>query len=127
MTNEKTEFTDALYDSGKRVVECLDKEGFNYPVVLWINLEDKGWKLLFGIPGLKLIGHNDILNNIKKIISENDLDLSADKLSVIDSHDIFCIKLKRNIKTGNGIMNLRLSATKVNGMMVPETVIYRVN
>lgn len=128
LEKEKEEFTDSLYQEGKRIIECLDKEGFNYPVVLWINFPDKKeWTLLFGIPGLKIIGINDILGNIKRIIRENSITITADKISLIDSKDKFCINLKSTIKTGSGIGSLKMSPVQINGMTLPESVIYRVS
>jgi len=124
----ETFFPDEYYPEGKKLIECLDKENFNYPIILWINFPDKrGWTLLFGIPGLNIIGVNDIIGNMKRIIRENEIDISTDKISVIDSFDQMCITLKSCITTGPGIINSRMSATNLNGMQIPETVIYRIN
>lgn len=126
MTNEKVEFTEELYESGKRIIECLDKEGFNYPIVLWFNFPDKGWTLLFGIPGLKVIGRNDVLGNVRRIIRENNLSISVDKIMVIDSLDKLCINLRTRIKKEDSGGMIRLSRTQVGDMIIPESVIYRI-
>lgn len=129
MDNSPTPFLEEYYDRGKRLIESLDNEGFSYPIIFWINLPDKKeWNLLFGIPGLKLIGKNDILGNMKRIIRENEIDLTADKISLIDSSDPLCITLKSVFKMAQNesIVKVKMSAMNINGFQLPETVIYRI-
>ena len=129
MNNESENIiADELYEDGKRLIECLDKEGFNYPLILWLNMADKkGWTLMLGIPGLKIIGTNDISGNIKRIIRENKLKISEGKISLIDSQDKLCINFRSTMKTGTGIGRFNLSATQINGQKIPQSVIYRIN
>jgi hypothetical protein len=129
MNNEsKNNIPDELYEDGKKLVECLDKEGFNYPLILWMKLPDKKeWTLILGIPGMKIIGTNDILGNIKRIIRENELEISESKISLIDSQDKLCFNFRSTIKTGTGIGRINLSATQINGQKIPQSVIYRIN
>lgn len=129
MNNSTTPFPEEYYDLGKKFIECLDKEDFDYPLVFWINLPDiRQWNLLFGIPGLKLIGKNDILGNMKRIIRENELDISLDVIRLIDAADPLCIAMKTCFKFGQGksIVSARMSSMNVNGFQLPETVIYRI-
>jgi hypothetical protein len=129
MNKPTTPFLEEYYDKGKKLIECLDNEGFRYPIIFWINLPDKKeWNLLFGIPGLKLIGKNDILGNMKRIIRENEIDLIADKISLKDSSDPLCVTLKSNFKMEekDSIIKVRISAMNLGGFQLPETVIYRI-
>jgi len=129
MNKSTTPFPEEYYDKGEKLIECLDNEGFRYPIIFWINLPDKKeWSLLFGIPGLKLIGKNDILGNMKKIIRENKMDLTVDKIRLIDSSDPLCITLKSNFRMeqNESIIKVKMSAMNVGGFHLPETVIYRI-
>lgn len=128
MSKDKKEFSTELYEKGKRLIECLDKEGFNYPVALWIDFPDKDkWILLLGVPGIQLIGSNDVSANVKRIIREGDLDISIDDIMYIDSLDRFCVNLRTTVRTGKGITRIGLSSKKINNQIVPQMVIYRVN
>ena len=129
MNNPEIPFSDLDYDQGKKLIENLDIEGFSYPIIFWINLPDiKEWKLLFGIPGLKLIGKDDIIGNMKRIIRENELELSAEKISLIDTSDPLCIAMKSAFNFGSSgkILKAKMSAMNVNGFQLPETVICRI-
>jgi len=127
MTNTKNEFTEEMYQYGKSLIECLDKEGFIYPLIMWINFPDKEeWSLLFGIPGLKIIGKNDILSNMKRIIKENQLNISAENISLIDSMDELFLNIKSCIRL-SGISRMKVSSTQMNNMILPESVYYRVS
>jgi hypothetical protein len=130
MNNPQNPFQEEYYDNGKRLIEFLDEEGFEYPIIFWINFPDKNeWSLLFGVPGLKLIGKNDIIGNMKRIIRENQIDLSADRISLIDTSDPLCIKLRSTFKMGENekkIIKVKMSAMNMGGFQLPETVIYRI-
>ena len=127
MTSTKNEFTEDMYHYGKSLIECLDKEGFIYPLIMWIKFPDKEeWSLLFGIPGLKIIGSHDILNNMKRIIKENQLNISAENISLIDSMDDLSINIKSCIRL-SGISRMKVSSTQMNNMILPESVFYRVS
>ncbi|MEO8664145.1 MAG: hypothetical protein ABI462_01505 [Ignavibacteria bacterium] len=129
MDNLFTPFPEEYYEKGKKLIECLDNESFRYPIIFWINLPDKKeWSLLFGIPGLKLIGKNDILGNMKRIIREEEMDFSPDKISLIDAADPLCIALKTRFKMEekDKIIRVRMSPVNIDGFQLPETVIYRI-
>ena len=116
-----------LYNSGKALIEKLDNEGFVYPVILWIKIPEKEeWSLLFGIPGLNVIGSTDIHGNIRRIIRLNEINISPDNISLVDSMSALCINLKSAFKVGPGISKMRLSKTSINGFDFPESVIYRI-
>lgn len=127
MTNLKNEFTEEMYQYGKSLIECLDKEGFTYPLIMWIKFPDKDeWSLLFGIPGLNIIGHNDIINNMKRVIKENQLEISTECISLVDSMNELFINIKSCIRL-NGISRMKVSSTQMNNMILPESVYYRVS
>ncbi|MFZ1323260.1 MAG: hypothetical protein WAT71_17015 [Ignavibacteria bacterium] len=127
MTNTKNEFTEEMYQYGKSLIECLDKEGFIYPLIMWIKFPDKEeWSLLFGIPGLKIIGSPDILNNMKRIINKNELNISTENISLIDSMDELSISIKSCIRL-SGISRMKVSSTQMNNVILPESVYYRVS
>ncbi|MDZ4713472.1 MAG: hypothetical protein SGI89_14275 [bacterium] len=129
MNNSTTPFPEEYYDKGKKLIERLDDDGFKYPIIFWINLPDKKeWSLLFGIPGLKLIGKNDILGNMKRIIREEEMEFDTEKISLIDSADPLCIALKTRFKMeeNDKIIRVRMSPVNVGGFQLPETVIYRI-
>ncbi len=125
---DKNPLDDKLYDTGKKLIEGLDKDGFHYPVVLWMNLPDKEyWTLLFGIPGLNVIGKNDIYGNMKRVIRENELDITIEQISLLDTLSNVCINLKSHFNMGPGITKFNLTPTNINGYQFPESVICRVN
>jgi len=130
MNISQNPFPEEYYEKGKKLIETLDGEGFLYPIIFWINLTDKKeWSLLFGIPGLKLIGKNDILGNMKRIIRENQIDVNADKISLIDTSDPLCVTLKSVFRMGENerIVKTKMSAMNIGGYQLPETVIYRIS
>lgn len=116
------------YKEGKKLIEKLDARGNKYPIALWINTPEKNdWILVFGIPKLKVKGTKDVYKELHGVINSNDIDLSLNNITLIDSTNETCQALRSVIKTGLAIGKIPFFGNFINGQRFPDSIIYRVN
>jgi len=116
------------YDEGKKLIENLDNQGLVYPVTLWIKFPDReGWILLIGIPEPDQTGAREIYGKLHNIIINNELGLSLNDISLVDTQHDICQSLKLMLHTGNTIGKITFTGNIINGRSFPDSIIYRVN
>ncbi len=118
---------ESLYESGKVLIEKLDAQGYKFPIALWINDQERnGWTLFFAVPDLKILGSKSVFKRIYDVIIKNNLDISLNNISLIDTHNELCLSLKRMINTGPKIGKIMFFGNTINGRRFPDSIIYRV-
>ena len=125
---DKTILVDEQFEEGKKLIEALDKEGYRYPIALWMNSpENNDWILFIGVPNLKKSGSRDIFKKIQDIIKKNNIHISLNDISLLDTSDNNSQALRTMIKTGYAIGKINFIGNFINGQKFPDSIIYRVN
>ncbi|MDQ2751548.1 MAG: hypothetical protein M3R72_00825 [Bacteroidota bacterium] len=125
---DTTILVDKQYEDGKKLIQKLDGQGKKYPIIAWINLPDKsGWTLLFGVPNLNATGAKETFKNFHNLIIKNNIEVSLNDISLVDTSDDICKSLRTAIKTGFGLSKISFFGNFINGHRFPDSIIYRVN
>ncbi len=121
-------FIEELYQEGKKLIECLDKEGYKYPIAMWSNIpEDHEWELLLGIPRLDVDGSRKSALSIYDTINKYNIKLTLSNLKLVDTHSELCTGIKSRITTGMSLDKIVFTGRYINGRSFPDSIIYRVN
>jgi hypothetical protein len=125
---DTTILVEQLYDEGKKLIESLDKEGFKYPIALWINFPFKNdWELLIGVPHLKTDGSKETLRKIHNAIKREHIGLSLSDIKLEDTQSELCRDIRAtNIRTGQNIAKMPFIGHFINGKQFPDSLIYRI-
>ncbi len=125
---DTTILVDKQYEEGKKLIQKLDEKGTRYPIALWIDLPEKnGWTLLFGIPNLNKTGAKDIFKDIHSSIVTNNIELSLNDITLMDTSSEVCRAFRSVMKTGYNISKMSFAGNFVDGKRLPDAIIYRVN
>lgn len=125
---DTTVLVDKQYEEGKKLLKKLDEKGKKYPIALWINLPERtGWIFLIGIPNLNSTGAKEIFKTFHNVILKNNIELSLNDISLVDTSNDICKALRTMIKTGYGIGKISFFGNFINGQRFPDSIIYRVN
>lgn len=118
-------------DKGKNVILDLDKAGLEVSSAFWFYFSDvKEWRLLLAVPLVDSEGPKKIYSQIQNIIKEqpNDESIPLWSIGIISpSHPINQL-LRAAIKTGEkSIAGIRFSSSVINGVLIEDAYIYRLN
>ena len=120
-----------LIDAGAALIRKLDESGLRPDAAFWFYFpETQVWKLVVAEVKVGKNGPKEIYRQIQRILGQmkNELaELSLDDLA-LSKPDAPLVTLMRNaIPTGSGIQGIRLSNNVVNGTVIDEAYIYRLN
>ena len=122
--------TEDMIQNGKLLLQRLDDERVRVDAAFWIQLSEQGsWKLVFTYPAAEKVGVKAAYARIQKALSGMQLSkaISLEDVAIV-KHDSDLVKLLRvAIRTGPGISGIRFTGNVVNGRLIPDTYIYRVN
>jgi len=122
--------TDQLITDGKNLLKELDKSPIRIDSALWLYFPEEGyWKLMLSFPNIEKKGpraaYGKIQKTLAKIKEKHQLTLSDVTLAKSDE-SLFRL-LKSAVHTGPGISDIRFSNNVINGQLIPDTYIYRLN
>lgn len=124
---DSTTLVEGKINSGKRLVETLDRSGLTFPVVLWMKLDEDNWTLVLAIQNLEQQSRKKLLEKIYRIIQESGSPLSLTDIELMDIRNQKISSLKGMIQTGPQIGEISFFGNFINGHKFPDSIIYRVN
>ncbi len=124
-----TELTKELIEAGKKLIEELDSAKINVKAALWIYSQDtESWKLIIAIPGIDETGPRSAYRKIQQILTktENLDELSLEDIVIVSPKKFDLLSFLRSVfKTGKKVSHIRLSNVIINGILIPDLLIYR--
>jgi len=116
-------------DSGKKLLEELDKANIKVDAAFWFFFSDvSDWKLVYSLP-------QEIKNGPKKAyaIIQKAYSKAGENLPGLDINDVLLMMkdnplidiLKTIVRTGPKTSQIRLSQNMVNGFLIEDAIIYR--
>ena len=118
--------TDEKIRSGQSLIEALDAAGLDITAAYWFRETDNGsWKL--GISERNLSNPRDFYKKVQKVMTRSDTsDLSLDDIVAVVSKSPVLRLLGSVFKTGRSIRKIEFLNNAVNGVLLPDMLIYRV-
>lgn len=117
-------------EEGKKVLEELDKAGLRIASAFWLYLtEVEEWRLMLAMPSIDTHGRKKTYAKIWEVLDRNrsTLNIPLDAISLISPNDKLNQLLRSVAKTGKGLSGIRFSGNVINGTLIEDSYIYRVN
>lgn len=127
----ETILTKEMMEMGKVLVHKLDEHGVSPDAAFWLYFpEEQQWKLVIAELKVGTLGPKKIYRKIQQILAE-----SPDELSGLSLDDItlarpdaqIIVLLRVAIRTGPGISGIRFKNNAINGTLIEDAYIYRMN
>lgn len=96
----------------------------------WFYMEEiEEWRLILATPLFENEGpraaYTKLLKNLGKYIEESSIPFEA--LTIISPNDPLNRSLQSAIQTGPGISGIRFSGNVINGVLIKDSYLYRIN
>jgi len=117
-------------EEGKKVLESLDDSNLKISSAFWFFIEDlEEWRLFFASPEFDVVGPKKLYAKVQKILQShrNEINLPLEAISLISPKDQLIGMLRMAITTGPGISGIRFSGNVINGVLIKDAYLYRVN
>lgn len=121
------ELTSGLIEAGEKFVQSLDAAGINVSAAFWLlSGEDTGWRLLIGSPEVAQVGAREFYRKIDdRVRALGDTELSVSHITAVRPDDSTVSLLRKAVKTGQGISRIRFTRNVINGILILDSLIYR--
>jgi hypothetical protein len=120
--------TEAMIEGGKRLLMELDAENVHADGAFWYYFDDqKFWKLMLALPGLEKHGPKAAYKKVQSAIERmpGEHALSLEDVAILKPTSPLYGLLRVAIRTGPGISGVRFSENVVNGHLITDAFIYR--
>ena len=120
---------DKLIEDGRKLVEQLDKSKAKLDSAFWLYVPDsESWRLVLDFQDIEKRGPKDAYRVVQQALGTvSPGSLTLDDVAVAKP-DFPILKLLRIvIKTGPGIGSIRFTSNVINGHLIEDAYIYRLN
>jgi len=115
---------------GRKILEMLDKTDLNISCAFWYYLTDiEEWRLIFSTINIETDGPKKTYGKIQKVLnkSKEKFSIPLEAITLISPKHQLIGLLKMFINTGPGISGARLTGNIINGILIKDAYIYRIN
>jgi hypothetical protein len=117
-------------EAGKKLLEILDKTNMEITSAFWFYLSEiEEWRLILATKLVEKEGprkaYTNLLENIGNYVKDIDIPLEA--ITLISPNDPLNLLLREAIQTGHGISGIRFSGNVINGILIKDSYLYRIN
>jgi hypothetical protein len=116
---------------GAELIRRLDEAGMVVSGALWFYETDSNdWRLLIVSPEVRANGLKAVYQEVQAVlraVPEDQSVVALKDISAVDPGDPLILLLKVAIQTGNGIARIRFSRNMINGTLIEDSLIYRLN
>lgn len=127
----ETVLTKEMIDSGAKLIHKLDERSVRPDAAFWFYFPDiQEWKLVLAEVKVEKEGTKEVYREIQKVLSKfsQDIgDLSLDNIAVSKMDAPIVSLLRIAIHTGPGISGIRFKNNVINGTVIEDAYIYRLN
>jgi hypothetical protein len=116
-------------EEGKKLIDLLDRSGMKISSAFWLYLtEIQEWRLMLATPDIDTLGRKKTYAKILELLNQHleSIDMPLDAISVISPDQELNRHLRTVVKKGKEISG-RFSGIVVNGTLIEDTYLYRVN
>ena len=111
------------------MIDLLDRSGMQISSAFWLYLtEIQEWRLMLATPDIDTLGRKKTYAKILELLNQygESIDMPLDAISVISPDQDLNKHLRAVVKKGKEISG-RFSGIVVNGTLIEDTYLYRVN
>jgi hypothetical protein len=122
--------TEKQIEAGKKLVHAGDTSDLKIDSAMWIFFKDQeSWKLLLSIKGIEKTGPKSIYNKLQKLITKTEIgdQISLSEVMLAKPRAPLLELMRVAIKTGPGISGISFTGNVINGQLIPDSYIYRLN
>lgn len=123
--------TNEMIRLGKILVGKLDEHRLIPSAAFWLYIPElEKWKLVIAESGVGTLGPKEIYRKIQQILAESHdahKELSLDDVTLAKPDDPIIALLRFAIRTGPGISGIRFKNNVINGTLIEDVYIYRMN
>ena len=127
----ETVLTKEMIDSGAHLIRRLDERSIQPDAAFWLYFPDKEtWKLVIAEMQVSKLGPKQGYQKIQQVLREFDEEipqLALDDITLLDTDAPVVSLLRSAIRTGPGISGIRFKGNVINGTVVEDAYIYRLN
>jgi len=121
-------FAEDMKTTGEELLRALDKEGFQVVSCFWLYFpEAETWRLVIVSPEVRQQGPTKVYEFIRGVVSKMAVQISLQDVGVLDPSDELADLMRRVVKTGTGISGIRFANNVINGRLIEDAYIYRMN
>ncbi len=126
---DKTPLVDKDIQEGERLIKTLDERDFGVHSAFWFYLpKPNEWRLVIVTDLVDELGPREAYARLQREISkiQPELDLTIRNISMISPKADLIQLLRRAIKTGRSISHTRFTANVINGVLIDDAYLYRI-
>jgi hypothetical protein len=115
-------------EAGEALLRQLDEDGIKVDAALWFYFPDKeNWKLLLSLPEAIRQGPKAAYKEVQRVLSAPDrpVGISLVDVAVARPNSDLLNLLRSAVGTGPGISQIRFSKNVINGHLIEDALIYR--
>lgn len=124
-----SELTSSMIRAGKRLLENLDRAGFEVRACFWLyDTESARWRLAISSPVVRVEGSRAAYAKIRSVAEGNKLtreSFTVGTVRAIKDTDQLVRALGKGAQTGAVTSGARLTETVVDGAFVTDAYVYR--
>jgi len=120
--------TDGLIEGGKSLVSKLDGGNTVVNAAFWFLFPDQNfWKLMISFEDMDKEGPRASYSKIQKALSKmtEQHGLSLDDIALLKSDAPLLKLMKVALRTGPGLSGIRFTNNVINGQLIPDAYVYR--
>ena len=127
----ETSLTKEMIDSGAKLIGRLDECSVRPDAAFWFYFPDtQEWKLVLAEVKVGTQGPKEVYREIQEVLSKfskdiGDLSLDNIALSKMDAPIVSLLRIA--MRTGPGISGIRFKNNVINGTVIEDAYIYRLN
>lgn len=118
-----------IIDDGKELIKALDETQFEVKAAMWFYLTDSDeWRLLIASPYVEENGPKKAYHLIQKELKKLSLPsgISLKDISLLSPQHDLIILMKKAIRTGAGISDIRFTRNVIDNRLIEDALIYRI-
>ena len=122
--------TDEKIKAGEALLRACDASKMSIDAAFWFYFQDQEtWKFMLSVKGINKIGPKNIYNKLQKLVIKNNLkeQLPLSEIALTKYKSPILDLLRLAINTGPGISGIRFTGNVINGQLIPDAYIYRMN
>lgn len=122
--------TDIQIKAGEALIKAGDVSKLPIDAAFWFYFQDQEtWKLMLSIKGVEKSGPKSTYNKLQKLITKTKLNekIPLSEVALLKHKAPLLSLLRTAIKTGPEISGIRFTGNVINGQLIPDAYIYRIN
>jgi len=116
-----------MVTAGENLLRTLDSAAVEVTAALWLlQPGESGWRLVISAPDIASTGPHAFYQKIDHALRKlGGTPLSMSLVSALPQTDPLLTLLRVALRTGPGISRIRFTENVVNGVLIPDALVYR--